>query len=52
MRGMAILDGRDEAMVSVSQSEKTDDEGDKSLGDGFEQTDQIFGDLDLPIISF
>lgn len=51
VRGMAILDGRDVSMVAVSQSDRTDEEGDGSLGDGVEQTDQIFGDLDLPIIS-
>lgn len=51
VRGMATLGGRDVSMVSVSQSSRTDDEGDSALGDGFKQTDQIFGDLDLPIIS-
>lgn len=54
VRGMAMLEGRDESMVSVSQSSRTDDtddEGDSSLGDGFKQTVQSFGDLDLPIIT-
>lgn len=36
VRGMAQLVGRDESIaVSCSQSSKTDDGGDNSVGDGF-----------------
>lgn len=51
VRGIAMLDGRDEAMVSVSQSSRTVDEGDSSLDDGIELTVDVLGVLNNPIIS-
>ena len=50
-RGIAMLDGRDVSMVAISQSSRTDDGGEISLGDGFKRTGEISGDLDIPIMS-